>query len=215
MESEKKQRVHIQNRSGTVVYSAGFWPGWSEVIMLSIVSLVVSGIAGFLAWAFHTFQTAFHDSPIEPAWLNRILSFIFLGAFDISLIAGIGFLCLWMPYFLLYQLSPKKFWIENNTLYHAAYLLGFIPNKRKIPFKQILNVEAGESNGRYAVSVLYERTLPKWLFVIVVYWNEKLTQWPLTLINGIPTMEEAETIQTALLEPMTTSPVCRVGSKQQ
>lgn len=213
MTNKSFQRIKIEERDGIHIYSAGPWPGWYEVIALSIASLVVLGIFGFLIWCLHSIQTAFIDfSEDLPVWLNSVLSFIVFGAFDLSLIAGLAFLCLWIPYFLIYQLSPKQFWINNDTLFHTAYLLGFIRHKRKIPFEQILDIEAEESNGRYAVKVLYERSLPKWVFVILVYWNEKLTQWPLTLINGIPTMEEAKAIQTALLEPMTDSDVCRVGT---
>jgi hypothetical protein len=40
---------------------------------------------------------------------------------------------------------------------------------------------------------------------VTVYWNEKLTTWPLTLVNGIPTRREAEQIQFQLLEVMTKS----------
>ncbi len=182
------------------------------MVALSIVFLVISGAFAFTVWALHSFQQALYEDPVGPAWLNRILLFVIMGTFDVTSVAGFIFLILWIPYFLIYQLSPKQFWINDNTLFHTARLLGFIPYKRKITFEQILNVEAGSSNGRHAVTVLYERNLPKWLFIILVHWNEKLTQWPLTLINGIPTKEEAEKLQTDLLKPMTASPVCRVGS---
>ena len=47
--------------------------------------------------------------------------------------------------------------------------------------------------------------LPRFVHFIVVYWNEKLTTWPLTLVNGIPARQEAEQIQLRLLEVMTES----------
>lgn len=209
------KRVSIENQNGTTIYTAGFWPGCSEVIMLSVAFTVIAGLlVGLLYFIRHismVYEEFFTDFLGIPV-LNTIFSFFIMGAIDFTFIIGLGFLVLWIPYFLSYQLSPKKFWIRDNTLYHKVRLLGFIPHQRKITFEQILNVEAEASNGRHTVSVLYERKLPKWLFVILVYWNEKLTQWPMTLINGIPTMEEAQAIQNALLEPMTASPACRVGA---
>lgn len=214
MTGKTTQRVRIKDHNGVRIYSAGPWPGWSEVIMLSIALLVVSGLLVGVLYFIRQIQNIyaeFFNDFIGISWLYTVFNFVVMGALDFSFVAGLALIVLWIPYFLIYQLSPKQFWIKNDTLFHTAYLLGFIPHKRKIPFERILNVEAEASNGRHAVTVLYERNLPKWLLVILVYWNEKLTQWPMMLMNGIPTMQEAQRLQTALLESMTQSDVCRIN----
>jgi len=216
MPDKQQQHIQIEERNGIRVYSAGPWPGWTEVIGLCGVFSIILALLGGMIYFIHHIQTVYEEffyDFLGIPWLNTVFSYIVMGAIDFSFVAGLVFLCLWLPYFLIYQLSPKQFWIENDTLFHTAYLLGFIPHKRKISFEQILDIEAKSSNGRHAIKVLYERSLPKWLFVILVYWNEKFTQWPMMLVNGIPTMEEAQELQTALLEPMTASPVCRVGAE--
>ena len=210
------QRIHIQKQGDVTVYSVGAWPGWGDVIAVGVGALVISAMFGgmlcFIYWIPRVYYEFFNDF-LGVGWLHSIFMFIFFGAINLSIIVCLGLSLLFLPYVLIYQLSPKQFWIENDTLFHTARLLGFIPYKRKIPFGQVLDVQAEASNGKYAVTVLYERSLPKWLFVILVYWNEKFTQWPMMLVNGIPTMEEARNLQTTLLEPMTASPVCRVGTE--
>ena len=212
-----QQRIRIEERNGIRVYSAGFWPGWREVISLSLFGIFISAAFGVLFYIARNIQTIYREffcDILDLPWLDMLFNGFLMSVTNFTLILGFAFfLTLWIPYFLIYCLSPKRYWIENDTLFHTAYLLGFIPNKRNIPFEQILDVQAKASNGKYAVTVLYERSLPKWLFVILVYWNENLTKWVLTLINGIPTMEEAQKLQTALLEPMTDSVVCRVGTE--
>ena len=208
---QSSQRIRTETRNGVTVYSAGFWPGWTEVINLCIAFLAVSGVFACAIGILYPLRQIFYGNTFGPVWLHRVLSFVIMGAFDMTAAAGLSFLVLWIPYFLVYQLSPKQFWIEDNILFQTVRLFGLIPHRRKIPFEQILDIQACECNGRYAVTVLYERTLPKWLFIVLVHWNEKLTQWPMTLVNGIPTMAEAQHIQNALLEPMTASPACRIG----
>jgi hypothetical protein len=206
-----KQHVRIEIRDGITVYSTGFWSGWHELIGLCFCFVLFGAILVAILFAMHHINHIV-DEFIEIPWLHIALSFFFGLAFDVGFLAFIALIVAWIPYFLIYQLSPKRFWIKDDVLYHTAYLLGFIPRKRTITFEQILNVQAEECNGRHAVEVLYERKLPKLIFIILVYWNEKLTQWSMNLVNGIPTMEEAEKIQNTLLEPMTDSDVCRVGS---
>ena len=116
-----------------------------------------------------------------------------------------------MPCFLVYQISPKQFWIENNTFVHKIQLLGLIQRTRRIPFDRIYEIKISASTlssgsvnrSVYSLVVVYEMALPKWLKIILVYWNEKFTRWPLGLVNGIPTREETEQLQSLLLEPMT------------
>ena len=210
MTDQTPQHVRIEKRDGVTVYSTGFWPGWHEVLGLCFVFALVAGAFAAILFAMYKINTMVEQF-IEIGWLHTVLSFVFGFVFDLGLVAGFGFMVLWIPYFLMYQLSPKRFWIKNDVLHHIAYLLGFIPHKRSIPFERILNVDHSSANGGYHVTVHYERKLPKLIFIILVYWNEKLTQWWLTLANGIPTRQEAKTIQNALLEPMTDSEVCRVG----
>ena len=209
------QRVQIQQQGDVTVYSVGIWPGWGDIIAVFVGVLVFSIMLGGIFFAMYTIERIYHEfftDFLGVGWLHTVFMFLFTGLIDFSIIACLGLALLFMPYLLIYHLSPKKFWIENRTLFHTVWLLGFIPYKRKIPFEQILDVQAKPSNRRHSITVHYERTLPKLLFVILVYWNERLTQWKLTLVSGVPGKEQTQQIQNALLEPMTQSDACRVGN---
>ena len=215
MADQTKQRVQIETRNGMTVYSASAWPGWPDVATTCVGFLIILLIFSvFLFFTYH-FSHMF-DGLISNGWLKMVLGGLVSGGWALGWTLMMGFILLWIPYWLLYQLSPKQFWIENECLYHQVRLGGLIPRTRRIPFERILRTEIDFSKagfGRvYLLTAVYEMTLPKWLFVILVYWNEKFTQWPLGLVNGISTKEEAEKLQAALLEPMTASPACRVGS---
>ena len=186
------------------IYSASAWPGWRDILNTILGFVVVSVIlAVFLLFA-HMLGRFFSDF-FANEWLNKILYFIFAGSFDLSLVLILVLMLLWMPYFLLYQLSPKKVCIVGNSLHHTVRLFGFIIRTRKIPFERIMEIEIAPSGSIYHLKAVYEMKLPKWLFIILTYWNEKLSRWPLTLINAFPTKEEAEWLRDRLLEPMTKS----------
>ena len=66
-----------------------------------------------------------------------------------------------------------------------------------------MEIEIAPSGSLHHLKAVYKMNLPKWLHLILAYWNEKFTQWPLCLINAFPTKQEAEWLQSQLLEPMT------------
>lgn len=216
MPDPTKQRVTIETRDGITVYSADAWPGWQDIATTCVGFLITGFLFSVFLFLAYCFSHMF-DGLIPYRWLNLLLGGIVSGGFALGWVLMLGFILLWIPYFLLYQLSPKQFWIENDCLIHRIRLGGLITRTRRIPFERIMQIKIGHSKAGfgaiYLLTAVYEMKLPKWLFVILVYWNEKFTQWPLGLVNGIPTKEEAEKLQNALLEPMTVSPICRVGSQ--
>jgi hypothetical protein len=150
-------------------------------------------------------------------WLNSILAAIFSGGLNPVFTIILVFLTILLPFYFIYQISPKQFWIENGTLVHQIQYLGLINRTRKISFDCIYEIKISSSTTSfrssfsrsrtefsiYGLCVVYEMNLPRWLKMILVYWNEKFTRWPLVLANGIPTKKEAEQLQAVLLEPMT------------
>jgi hypothetical protein len=200
--TNERVRIVVSQQNGLTVYSASAWPGRQDVLISIVGFVVISIVLGFILFMFHMAKSIFNDfSGIE--WLDNALRFLVAGTFDFSLIALLGFTLLWIPYFLIYQLSSKRVWLEDNTLCHTVRLLGIIPRMRRIPFERIVEIEIAPSGSLYHLKAVYEMKLPKWLYAILAYWNEKFTKWPLTLINAFPTRREAEWLQTQLLEPMT------------
>ncbi len=173
---------------------------------MTLIGFVVT--AAFLAGVLLFFRTAIRsfDSVSEyNTWLGRIFRFIFIGSVDFSFVVILIFLLLWMPYWLIYQLSPKEFWLADRRLCHTVRLLGLIRRTRKIPFERVMEIKIAPSGSSFHLQATYEMKLPRLIHFILVYWNEKLTTWPLALVNAIPTRREAEQIQFQLLEVMTKS----------
>jgi len=201
-DTNERKRVVVSQENGLTIYSARAWPGWQDILISIIGFVIVSIVLGFILFIFHMISSSFNDF-FGIEWLDNVLRFVFAGSFDLSLVAMLGFILLWIPYFLIYQLSPKGVWMEEDMLCHTVRLFGIIPRTRTIPFKRIMEIKIARSGSLYHLKAVYEMKLPKWLYAILTYWNEKFTLWPLTLINGFPTKEEAEWLQSQLLEPMT------------
>ena len=187
------------------VYCASAWPGWRDIaatlIAFVIIAAVLTGVLLFFCRAIRSFDAVSQYN----TWLGRIFRFIFIGSVDFSFVVILAFLLLWMPYFVIYQLSPKEFWLDDRHLCHTVRLLGLIRRTRKIPFDRVMEIEIAPSVSVFHLKAVYKMKLPRLIHFIAVYWNEKLTTWPLTLVNGIPTRQEAEQVQFQLLEVMTKS----------
>ena len=202
--AEQKKRVTILEQNGLTIYSASAWPGWRDILNTFLGFVVVFVILAFLLWFLYMIGQ-FFDGFFPYQWLNQILYYIIAGSIDLSLLIILVLLLFWMPYFFLYQVSPKQVCIAGNSLHHTVRLFGIIPRTRKIPFERIMEIKIAPSGSLYHLKAVYEMKLPKLLHIILTYWNEKYSQWPLTLINAFPTKEEAAWLQYRLLEPMTKS----------
>jgi len=196
------KRLVVHHEKGLTIYYASAWPGWSDVLTTFIAFVVVAALLAFMLFLFHLLGS-FFEGFFEIAWLNKIMSFIFVGSFDFSLIAILAIFLLLMPDCLVYQLSPKRVWIEDRVLCHSVRLLWLIRRTRRIAFDRIVEIKVVQSGWLYHLKAIYEMDLPRWLFFILTYWNEEFSRWPLTLINAFPTRDEAEWIQTQLLESVT------------
>lgn len=201
-DTNEKKRVVVSQQNGLTIYSACAWPGWQDVFTSIIGFVGISILLGILLFVFYIISSVFDDF-FGIEWLDSVLRFVIAGSFDLSLVAMLGFALLWIPYFLIYQLSPKRVWIEENMLCHTVRLFGIIPRTRRIPFERIMEIKIAPSGSLYHLKAIYEMKPPRWLYAILTYWNEKFALWPLTLINGFPTKHEAEWLQSKLLEPMT------------
>ena len=207
---DKPGRVRIKIENNRTIYSAAAWPGRQDVINsltgFAFITLILA-ILLFFGYQIGRFIRDF----THYEWLNRILIVVFSGGINPHFMILLGFFLFWLPFFLIYQISPKQFWIENDTLIHKIRLFGLIQRTRRIPFDRIHEIKISASTlssgsvsrSVYSLVVVYEMALPTWLKHILVYWNEKLTRWPLCLVNGIPTKQEAEQLQNILLEPLT------------
>ena len=150
-------------------------------------------------------------SMFENPVLNFIIIYIVGTAIDISCIAGFAVIAIWMPYFILYILSPKKFWIEGNTVVHKFRLLGIIGPTRRIHFDKIRNIEVSESVNKHHLIVRYELKLPIWIRFFVEFWTDKTPQWFLTLANDVDDRQMANAIADELMEAITTNPMRAEG----
>jgi|GEM_PF-2818987 len=217
----KENRVHISNQGGRTVYSVKAWPGKAEIIStLTFFLMIIFLLSVFLFFGYQIERSFGQLTPFD--WLNNILVVIVGGGLDPFFTIVLVFLAIWAPFYFIYQISPKQFWVENNILVHQIQYLGLINRTRSIPFDRIYEIKISQSTTTYQSSfsrnevkftiyglyVIYEMDLPGWLKMILVYWNEKFTRWPMGIMNSIPTKEEAEQLQAVLLEPMT-------GTKKQ
>lgn len=202
---KNRGRLTIRRRNGMTVYCASAWPGWSAVATTLVAFVIIAAIlAGVLAF-LHKMNTSFDEVSGHNKWLGGILRFIFMGFIDLSFLAALTLLLLWLPYFLLYQLSPKEFWLDGDNLCHTVRLLGLIRRTRRIGFDRVMEIEIAPSGSSFNLKAVYQMRLPGLIQFILTYWNEKLTTWPLTLVTAIPTRQEAERVQFELLEAMTKS----------
>lgn len=173
---------------------------------VTLIGFVVT--AAFLSGVLLFFRTAIRsfDAVSEyNTWLGRIVRFLFIGSVDFTFVVILAFLLLWMPYWMIYQLSPKEFWLDGRHLCHTVRLFGLIGRTRRIPFDRIMEIKIAPSGSSFHLTAVYKMKLPRLIHFILVYWNEKLATWPLALVNAIPTRREAEQIQFQLLEVMTKS----------
>lgn len=210
MNKTQKRVHHIEIQGNRTIYSAAAWPGWTDIINTLTAFAVIALLLGLFLFFGYQIERAFDQlTPFD--WLKSILVVIFGGGFDPFFTMALAFVAILMPFHFVYQISPKQFWIENNILVRKIHLLGLIQQTHRIPFDRIYEIKISASTSTYGsvsysvygLVVVYEMALPKWVKVILVYWNEKFTRWPLGLVNGIPTKEEAEQLQAVLLEPMT------------
>ncbi len=202
---QSKKRLTARQRDGMTVYCASAWPGRRDIattlITSVIIAILLTGLLSLICRAIRSFDVVFP----RQTWVIRILRFVFLSSFDLSFVAVLALLLLWLPYFAIYQLSPKEFWLDDRHLCHTVRLLGLIRRTRRIGFDRIMRIEIAPSVSVFHLKAVYKVKLPRPINFILVYWNEKLTSWPLTLVNGIPTRREAEQMQFQLLEVMTES----------
>ena len=201
----QKKRLTIRRRDGMIVYCASAWPGWRAVATTVIVVVMIAAILAALVAFLYKLNVSFDEVSQHNKWLGGILRFIFLGLLDLSFFAILALLLLWSPYFLIYQLSPKEFWLDGANLCHTVRLLGLIRRGRRIPFERCMEIKIAPSGSAFHLIAVYKMRLPRLIHFIAVYWNEKLTTWPLTLVTAIPTRQEAEQVQLELLEAMTKS----------
>lgn len=187
------------------VYCASAWPGWNAVAVTLVAFVIIAAIlVGVLAF-IHKLNASIDEISEHNKWLSGILRYIFLGFLDLSFFGTLALLLLWLPYFLIYQLSPKEFWLDGDNLCHTVRLIGLIRRTRRIGFDRVMEIEIAPSGSSFNLQAVYQMKLPKLIRFILEYWNEKLTTWPLTLVSAIPTRQEAEEVQFELLEAMTRS----------
>ena len=197
-----QNRITTTIRDGKTVYSVSAWPGWETIFTDSLFFMFLTAVL-VLILAISRQVSLFIDEFFTIPWLNKIIYFIVASVFDLSFVVLIVWVLLWIPYFLIYELSPKRFWLEQDTLCHTVSFMGLIKRTRKIHFDRIMDIKISPSGSKFHLSAVYEMKLPRIILVILVHWNERFTQWPLTIVNAIPTKAEAEKFQTILLEPMT------------
>ncbi|HEX40746.1 MAG TPA: hypothetical protein ENN81_01625 [Phycisphaerales bacterium] len=197
-----KKRVITVRRQRLTVYRACGWPGWRDIAITLCGAVIIAVILGGMLVLLHTVRSVLKDVAPYP-WLNRVLGWLITGSVDLSFVAVLAFCLVWLPYFLLYQLSPKEFWIEDGRICHTVRLLGLLPRTRRIPFDRITEIAIAPSGSIFHLKAIYIVRLPRLIHFFVAYWTDKPLRWPLTLVNAIPTRREAEQIQLQLLEPMT------------
>lgn len=216
MEKQNTKRVKIAQDGGRTVYFADAWPGWDDIIgpLLNFVFVFVAIGIIFYYLSFVKFIAHSIDLAVNSEWLGRLTSSVIgclmLGVASIplgfslviALILAIHRL-LELPYILVFNLSPKKFWLENKILHHKTLLAGFIPVNRKIPFDRILDIEIDHPGDLYKIKALYEMKLPKIVFVVLVFWSDKLTYRHFTLVNGIRCVFETTDLRDNLMDKMT------------
>ncbi len=202
---QNRKRLTVRQRDGMTVYFASAWPGWGDIATTLIASVILAAVLAGLILFFYRVAHSFDVISQYSTWLSRILRFVFVGSLDLSSVAMLALLLLWMPYFVIYQLSPKEFWLEDNRLCHTVRLLGLIRRTRRIDSDRVMEIKIAPSGSSFHLTAVYKMKLPRLIEFIAVYWNEKLTTWPLTLVNAVPTRKEAEQVQFQLLEVMTKS----------
>jgi len=202
---ENRKRLTIRQRDGKRVYCASAWPGWRAVSTTLVGVFIIAAILGGLVAFLYKLNVSFDEVSQQSKWLGRILRFIFLGFLDLSFFGVLALLLLWSPYFLIYQLSPKEFWLDGENLCHSVRLLGVFRRTRRIGFDRVMEIEIAPSGSAFHLKAVYKMRLPRLIHFILTYWNEKLTMWPLGLVTAIPTRQEAEQVQFELLEAMTKS----------
>ena len=200
-----RKRLTIRQRDGKIVYCASAWPGRRAVATTVIAFIIIAAIRAGLVAFVHKVNASFDEVSRRDKWLGGILGFIFLGFLDLSFFGLLALLWLWLPYFLIYQLSPKEFWLDGTSLCHTVRLLGLIRRTRRIPFDRVMEIEIAPSGSAFHLKAVYKIKLPRLIHFILAYWNEKFTTWPLALVTAIPTRQEAEKVQFELLEAMTKS----------
>jgi hypothetical protein len=208
---QNRKRLTIRRRDGRIVYCASAWPGWGAVAITLVAFIIIAAVLAGLIAFLHKLNASFDEVSQHSKWLGGILRFVFLGFLDLSFFATFALLLLWLPYFLIYQLSPKEFWLDGENLCHTVRLLGLLRHTRRIPFERIMEIEIAPSGSAFHLKAVYKMKLPGFVHFILTYWNEKLTTWPLALVTAIPTRQEAEEVQFELLEAMTKSAPARSG----
>ena len=156
------------------VYCASAWPGWGDITATVIAAVIIAAVLAGLLLLFSEASRSF-DAVFQPnTWLSRIVRFAFLGSLDLSFVLVLVLLLLWLPYFAIYQLSPKEFWLEDRHLCHTVRLLGLIRRTRRIPFDRVMEMKITPSGSAFHLTAVYKMRLPRFVHLVVDYWSEKL-----------------------------------------
>ena len=202
MAAKRSKYITEEQKDGITVYSSGPWCGFGQLFGYIIVFLLVAFIACFPVYIRLELLKPVGDI-FESRWLNILITYGLGFLVDMSIVGVFGFVTLYMPYHLIYVLSPKKFWLEDNVLVQKVRLLGFIPKYRRVDFDRIHDIKVSPSGSCFNLSICYEPRLPKLMYAILVYWSDKFVQCRVTLVNDIPSKDNAERLQNMLLEAVT------------
>lgn len=173
--SNKKNRVQIIEKDNKVKYFVPAWPGWGDILNslfgLLIVSIFLALILCFL-YLIPYIIGVFFEAPI----FGDIFSFFF--SVNFIFLVTLTLLVFWIPLFIIHQISSKEFWFEEDNVLYQTKLFGFITRKRSIKTNKINTVKIIESGSMFNIRLVLDWVIPL----------------PLTLVNAIPSREEAESI---------------------
>lgn len=188
--------------NGLKIYSVNFWPGWLQLLGYFFIFLIITVPVVFVIITFRNLINIMEDL-FESSVLNYIFPSLLSIAMDITSLAIFALIAVWIPYFILYILSPKQFWIEGDTIVHKFRLLGILGPTRRIHFDNIRNIEVSKSGRRHHLKVRYDLTLPIWIRIFTEFWSDKTPQCVLTLANDVDNLQTAKAIAEELMEVVT------------
>ena len=197
-ENKQKSRIDISQDGGLRIYSLKGWPGIEELVGLLLIFVIIAIMLGTVLGIMYFANTFCEVLPW--GWLRYIIYGVLTAGFSLSFIGVLVFVFLFIPYYLVYAMSPKRFWVEDDMFVHETKYAGIITRTKKVPLDIISEITA-KRNGKklFNIVIYYESQLPRWIVFIITYWSEKQAIINFAIANAIPDKAEAENIALELL----------------
>jgi hypothetical protein len=203
MDARDSKRVRIVTENGRTCYCVGAWPGWKSLNTLFIIVAILTFVEAVMLVMQYIFTRAFASALAGHDWFTRIMQFVVGGVWPVTIELTLAAGILYAPFLVIGLLCSKRVWLDDTHLHLERTFLGWTWHKR-MPIELLIDISLGKVGSQgdydYCLTATYWLNLPHWIENLL---PKKADRWFMTLLDGIPTKEEADFVRDELLKVLT------------